>query len=111
MLHIKNKEYELKFPVNTLCMMAEDDIDIMNIENVPVNLKTIRDLFYYGLKYENKKITKNQAGDLMDDYLEDGGNIYDLFVEIMNALGKSLGKGKANKADDNNEGDEGAEGK
>ena len=99
MLDIKNKEYELKFPVNTLCMMAEDDIDIMNIENVPVNLKTIRDLFYYGLKYENKKITKNQAGDLMDDYLEDGGNIYDLFVEIMNALGKSLGKGKADKED------------
>ena len=99
MLHIKDKEYELKFPVNTLCMMAEDNIDVMNIENVPVNLKTIRDLFYYGLKYENKKITKNQAGDLMDDYLEDGGNIYDLFVEIMNALAKSLGKGKADKED------------
>ena len=109
MLHIKDKEYELKFPVNTLCMMAEDDIDIMNIENVPVNLKTIRDLFYYGLKYENKKITKNQAGDLMDDYLEDGGNIYDLFVEIMNALGKSLGKGKANN--DSEEADNEEEGK
>jgi hypothetical protein len=109
MLHIKDKEYELKFPVNTLCMMAEDDIDVMNIENIPVNLKTIRDLFYYGLKYENKKITKNQAGDLMDDYLEDGGNIYDLFVEIMNALAKSLGKGKADKED--NEADNEEEGK
>ena len=111
MLHIKNKEHELKFPVNTLCMMAEDDIDIMNIENVPVNLKTIRDLFYYGLKYENKKITKNQAGDLMDDYLEDGGNIYDLFVEIMNALAKSLGKGKANKEDNSEDNDSEEEGK
>lgn len=111
MLHIKDKEYELKFPVNTLCMMAEDDIDVMNIENVPVNLKTIRDLFYYGLKYENKKITKNQAGDLMDDYLEDGGNIYDLFVEIMNALAKSLGKGKADKEDNSEDNDSEAEGK
>lgn len=107
MLHIKDKEYELKFPVNTLCMMAEDNIDVMNIENVPVNLKTIRDLFYYGLKYENKKITKNQAGDLMDDYLEDGGNIYDLFVEIMNALAKSLGKGKADKEEVNDSEEEG----
>lgn len=111
MLEIKGKEYELKYPVNTLCMMAEDDIDIMNIESLPVNLKTIRDLFHYGLKYENKKITKNQAGDLMDDYLEEGGNIYDLFVEIMNALGKSLGKGKADKEAEDNNGDEGAEGK
>lgn len=107
MLHIKDKEYELKFPVNTLCMMAEDNIDVMNIESVPVNLKTIRDLFYYGLKYENKKITKNQAGDLMDDYLEDGGNIYDLFVEIMNALAKSLGKGKADKEEANDSEEEG----
>ena len=111
MLHIKDKEYELKFPVNTLCMMAEDDIDVMNIENVPVNLKTIRDLFYYGLKYENKKITKNQAGDLMDDYLEEGGNIYDLFVEIMNALAKSLGKGKADKEDNSEDNDSEEEGK
>lgn len=111
MLHIKDKEYELKFPVNTLCMMAEDNIDVMNIESVPVNLKTIRDLFYYGLKYENKKITKNQAGDLMDDYLEDGGNIYDLFVEIMNALAKSLGKGKANKEDNSEANDSEEEGK
>ena len=111
MLHIKDKEYELKFPVNTLCMMAEDNIDVMNIENVPVNLKTIRDLFYYGLKYENKKITKNQAGDLMDDYLEDGGNIYDLFVEIMNALAKSLGKGKADKEDNSEDNDSEEEGK
>jgi hypothetical protein len=111
MLHIKDKEYELKFPVNTLCMMAEDNIDVMNIENIPVNLKTIRDLFYYGLKYENKKITKNQAGDLMDDYLEDGGNIYDLFVEIMNALAKSLGKGKADKEDNSEDNDSEAEGK
>ena len=111
MLHIKDKEYELKFPVNTLCMMAEDNIDVMNIENVPVNLKTIRDLFYYGLKYENKKITKNQAGDLMDDYLAEGGNIYDLFVEIMNALAKSLGKGKANKEDNSEDNDSEEEGK
>lgn len=111
MLHIKDKEYELKFPVNTLCMMAEDNIDVMNIENVPVNLKTIRDLFYYGLKYENKKITKNQAGDLMDDYLAEGGNIYDLFVEIMNALAKSLGKGKADKEDNSEDNDSEEEGK
>lgn len=105
MLEIKGKEYELKFPVNTLCIMAEDNIDVMNIESMSINLKTIRDLFHYGLKHENKKITKNQAGDLMDDYLEEGGNVYDLFMEIMNALAKSLGKGKADK-EDNNEAEE-----
>ena len=29
MLVIKDKEYDLRYPINTLCIMAEDGIDIM----------------------------------------------------------------------------------
>lgn len=108
-IEINNKEYELKYPVNTLCMMAEDGIDVMNMSNFVVNIMTIRDLFYYGLKHENKKITKNQAGDLMDDYLAEDHKMAELIEVVMNALAKSLGGDK--KAEDKAEGDEGAEGK
>jgi hypothetical protein len=109
MLEIREKEYELKYPVNTLCLMAEDGIDVMNMTNFVVNIITIRDLFYYGLKHENKKITKAQAGDLMDAYLEEGNKMSELIETVMAALAKSLG----NKADDNNNdnGDEEEEGK
>lgn len=108
MLKIREKEYELKYPVNTLCLMTEDGIDVLNMTNFVVNMITIRDLFYYGLKHENKKITKAQAGDLMDAYLEEGNKMNDLIEAVMSALTKSLG----NKANDNNdENDEGAEGK
>jgi hypothetical protein len=108
-IEINNKEYELKYPVNTLCMMAEDGIDVMNMANFVVNIMTIRDLFYYGLKHENKKITKNQAGDLMDDYLAEDHKMAELIEVVMNALAKSLGGDK--KAEDKAEDDEGAEGK
>lgn len=94
MIEIKDKEYELKYTVNTLCIMAEDGIDVMNIADMNINIVTIRDLFYYGLKHENKKITKNQAGDLMDELLEYGYSFKDLVELVMEALTKSLGKKK-----------------
>ena len=109
MLEIRDKEYELKYPVNTLCIMAEDGIDVMNINDLQINIATVRDLFYYGLKHENKKITKNQAGDLMDELLADGYTFRELLEEVMSALGKSLGGKKDNE--EPNEGDEGVEGK
>ena len=81
MLRIDGKDYQLKYPINVLCSMCDAGIDI----------KTVRELFMYGLKHENKKITQNQAGDLMDAFFEDGGDFNELVDEIMNCLNKSLG--------------------
>ena len=106
MLEIKDKEYEIKYPINTLCMMADDGIDVMNISDMKVNIATIRDLFYYGLKHENKRITKNQAGDLIDDYIAEGHVFGELMDIIMEALGKSLGS-KDDDGDENEAEDEG----
>ena len=106
MIEIKGKEYEIRYPINTLCIMADDGIDVMNIAALRVNIATIRDLFYYGLKHENKKITKNQAGELIDDYLAEGHVFGELMDIIMEALGKSLGS-KDDDGDENEAEDEG----
>ena len=106
MLEIKDKEYEIRYPINTLCMMADDGIDVMNISDMKINIATIRDLFYYGLKHENKRITKNQAGDLIDDYLAEGHVFGELMDIIIEALGKSLGR-KDDDGDENEAEDEG----
>ena len=104
MLEIKDKEYEIRYPINTLCKMADDGIEVMNISYMKINIATIRDLFYYGLKHENKRITKNQAGDLIDDYIAEGHVFGELMDIIMEALGKSLGRkdddGDKNEAED-----------
>ena len=106
MLEIKDKEYEIRYPINTLCMMADDGIDVMNISDMKLNIATIRDLFYYGLKHEKKRITKNQAGDLIDDYIAEGQVFGELMDISMEALGKSLGR-KDDDGDENEAEDEG----
>ena len=96
---IKDKNYEIKFTINTLCVMTSEGIDVMNLGEMKINMLTIRDLLMYGLRHENKKITKNQAGDLIDEYFEDGGTFNQLVEEIMKALAKSLGEEEKNNED------------
>ncbi len=89
---IKDREYEIKFTMNTLCAMTEQGIDLSRIgENPMANLTMARDLFYFGLKHADKKLTKNQAGDLMDTAIEEGSSLNEIYLEVVMALGKSLG--------------------
>ena len=106
MLTINGKDYELRYPMNTLCSMCDAGIDVMHLAELRINIKVVRELFMYGLKHENKKITQAQAGDLMDAYCEEGGDINGLSAEIMTCLAKALG-GKVEDAEDDDEGDEG----
>ena len=91
MLRINGRDYELRYGINTLCNMCDSGIDVMHINDLVINVKTIRDLFMYGLKHENKKITQAQAGELMDAFFEDGGDYNEIVTEIMTKLNKSLG--------------------
>ena len=106
MLEINNVEYELKYPVNTLCLMDSDGINVLKLDSVleNLNMTTMRDLFYYGLKYENKKMTKNQAGELMDQFFNEGGTFNEIAEEEIKALAKALGSSKAKVEDSEEEG-------
>ena len=53
MLTINGKDYELKYTINTLCQMYDSGIDVMDLANLKINVKTIRELFMFGLKHEN----------------------------------------------------------
>ena len=110
MLTINGKDYELRYPINTLCAMCDAGIDVMHLTELRVNIKLVRELFMYGLKHENKKITQAQAGDLMDAYCEEGGDINELSVEVMTCLARALG-GKVDEGDEGDEEDKGEEGK
>ena len=81
MLTINGKDYELRYPMNTLCAMCDAGIDVMHLTELRINIKVVRELFMYGLKHENKKITQAQAGDLMDAFVA-GTNLQ---VELKNS--------------------------
>jgi hypothetical protein len=92
LIKINNKEYFLKFTINSLCEMKECGLDVMKLDET-MDFTQIRSLFYFGLKkihgQENKSV--EQAGDLMSDYLEAQGTMEDLGNIISKALIKSLG--------------------
>ena len=100
MLRINGRDYELRYSINTLCNMCDNGIDVMHMDQIVINVKTIRELFMYGLRHDVKKITQNQAGELMDKYMDEGGTFNSLVEEVMDSLGKSLG---GDESDDDGE--------
>ena len=92
-IEINNKEYEIKYTINTLIRMEEDGLDVMHLENLinNINFSLIRKLFYYGLMNSvGKSITLNKAGDMMDEYLEEH-DYKELMTMLLNELAKALG--------------------
>lgn len=92
-IEVGNKEYEVRFSINTLCRMEDDGIEVMHIDQLMenVNFRLIRKLFFYGLK-ENygKSLTENKAGELLDEYLKDN-DYNELMMVLLGELAKSLG--------------------
>lgn len=92
-IEIANKEYEVKFSINTLCRMEADGLDVMHINTIieNINFTLIRKLFFYGIMASaGKGFTEAKAGELLDEYLAD--NDYNelmtvLIAELMRALG------------------------
>ena len=95
MLRINGRDYELRYTINTLCTMCDAGIDVMHMDQIVINVKTIRELFMYGLRHDVKKITQNQAGELIDDYFDGGGGFNSVVEEVRNALTKALGSDEA----------------
>ena len=92
LIKITNKDYFLKFTINSLCEMKECGLDVMKLDET-MDFTQIRSLFYFGLKkiHGQEIKTVEQAGDLMSDYLESCGTMEDLGNTISKALIKSLG--------------------
>ena len=100
MLRINGRDYELRYPINTLCIMCDAGLDVVNMDKMVINVKTVRELFMYGLRHENKKMTQNQAGELIDNFIDEGGDFNVLIEEVLNALGKSLGGGDSDSKEE-----------
>lgn len=90
---IKDKKYMICYDINTLCLMKSEGYDVMKMDQIEMDILTIRALFYYGLlKFNNKpKMTLEKAGELMSDYVANGGTFQEIAEIMMMALYKGLG--------------------
>ena len=92
-ININDKEYEIKYTINTLVKMESDGLDVMHINKIVENVSfsLIRKLFFYGLiASAGKSLTENKAGDMMDEYLEHN-DYNELMMVLIQELAKALG--------------------
>ena len=90
---INDKLYYLKFNINIFCEMKEAGYDVQTAFNENLDFAGIRALFYFGLKKIHGDEIKSyeDAGDLLSDYIENGGDLEELSEVIAKAFAKSMG--------------------
>ena len=90
---INDKLYYIKFNINIFCEMKAAGYDIQKDFNDELDFTGIRALFYFGLKKIHGDEIKSyeDAGDLLSDYIENGGDLEKLSEVIANAFAKSMG--------------------
>ena len=107
-LKVKDKEYKVKFGYNSFCdtdlmdrttdllkilqgAEAEDDKDLAGLGMIREVLICVRDLLYVGFQKYNPVETKQEIGEILDDYKEEeveGENrgIMTLFIQLASEL-------------------------
>ena len=81
-----DKARNLKYGINQLIELEEllgKPVATMEMENF--SMKDLRTMFYVALKWEDKKLTHETAGDIMDSVIENEG------IESLSAsIGKAM---------------------
>lgn len=107
-----NKEHTIKFTMNSVCDIEEaadrTPIQVLCGEE-KLSYSTLRLLVQHGLKWKNPGITKQRAGDLLKQFVDEGGDLNKFTRDILLLLAESTGS-KIKKEDiDDAEGAEGEE--
>ena len=94
-IKINKKDYVLKFTTKALMSLNTKGITLTSLSSdmESLNLVSLYDAFHEGLKFANEDITLDQAYGLIDDYYEEGGEVQDFFMMILEEYSKSMGLG------------------
>ena len=90
-IKINGVDYAIRYGTSVLQRMEDQDGIFLDKIGENVSIGMIAKMFYHGLKAFYPTLTKEQAGDLMDEYFEEGGNLQQLAEIIVNAINKSMG--------------------
>ena len=91
LINFAGKEKEIRFDFNAICAIEEISgkplQEVMTRGNAGFN--TIRMLLWAGLRHDNKLITMEKAGELIQGYITTGRRIDDVMIKVMVALEES----------------------
>lgn len=88
---VLDRPRHLRFDINAICD-AEEALGLgfqTLLSPERVGLYTIRIMIWAGLKWEDRGLTKEMAGKLLEDYMEKGNDPEELAQKIRNAISKA----------------------
>lgn len=94
-LKINKKDYVLKFTTKALMNLNAKGITLTSLSEdmEKLNLISLYEAFYEGLKFSNANITLDEVYELIDAYYEEGGEVEAFFMLILEEYAKSMGLG------------------
>ena len=94
-IKINKKDYVLKFTTKALMNLNAKGITLTSLSQdmEKLNLMSLYEAFCEGLKFANKDITLDEAYELIDAYYEEGGEVENFFMMILEEYAGSMGLG------------------
>lgn len=90
-----DKARNLKYDFNTLIDLEDDFNKPIAEITGEMKMKDVRKMLFHGLKWEDKKLTEEQTGNLISTYIENGGTFQELMEVVGKAFTKSMGNSSA----------------
>lgn len=91
LIEIGGKSRRLRYEINDICDIEEKaDRGIAALFSAErIGFNTARLLLWGGLKWQDRGLTLQRAGNFIKDYMEDGGGYEELMQILQNALEKA----------------------
>ena len=95
-LKINKKDYVLKFTTKALMNLNAKGITLTSLSQdmEQLNLISLYEAFHEGLKFANKDITLDETYEIIDSYYEEGGEVQEFFVMILEEYSRAMGLAK-----------------
>ena len=94
-LKINKKDYVLKFTTKAIMNLNAKGITLTSLASDMENLNLISlyEAFCEGLKFANKDITLDETYEIIDSYYEEGGEVQEFFMMILEEYSRAMGLG------------------
>ena len=95
-IKINKKDYVLKFTTKALMNLNAKEITLASLSSDMENLNLISlyEAFCEGLKFANKDITLDETYEIIDSYYEEGGEVEQFFMMILEEYSRAMGLAK-----------------
>jgi hypothetical protein len=97
-IELGKRERNLRYDYNALCDLEEKaKVGIPKLMDEYAGFNTLRLLIWAGNKHENRGLTLDMVGLWIQEYLQDGGQLEDLYGKVTEELMNSGVLGKPNQ--------------